>query len=121
LYNTYIFTNKNFNIKKRNLGGGRVVGEVAQTMYTHVSKCKNSKIKGERENKKETWASGVGQVVRVREALSSNPSSGGQKSKVEVLIPSRGSEGESVPKVSPAAGGGWHSVSDGNNTPHIFG
>jgi hypothetical protein len=27
------------------------VGEVAQTMYTHVNKCKNYKIKGERENK----------------------------------------------------------------------
>jgi hypothetical protein len=24
-------------------------GEVAQTMYTHVSKCKNDKIKGERK------------------------------------------------------------------------
>jgi hypothetical protein len=27
-------------------GGGR--REVAQTMYTHVSKCKNDKIKGEK-------------------------------------------------------------------------
>jgi hypothetical protein len=27
------------------VGGG---GEVAQTMYTHVSKCKNDKIKGEK-------------------------------------------------------------------------
>jgi hypothetical protein len=26
-------------------------GEVAQTMYTHVSKCKNDKIKGEKKNK----------------------------------------------------------------------
>jgi hypothetical protein len=25
--------------------------EVAQTMYTHVSKCKNDKIKGERKKK----------------------------------------------------------------------
>jgi hypothetical protein len=24
-------------------------GEVAQTMYTHVSKCKNNKIKGEKK------------------------------------------------------------------------
>jgi hypothetical protein len=29
-----------------------VGGEVAQTMYTHVSKCKNNKIKGERKKKK---------------------------------------------------------------------
>jgi hypothetical protein len=27
-------------------------GEVAQTIYTHISKCKNDKIKGEREKKK---------------------------------------------------------------------
>jgi hypothetical protein len=26
-------------------------GEVAQTMYTHVSKCKNDKIKGEKKKK----------------------------------------------------------------------
>jgi hypothetical protein len=25
-------------------------GEVAQTMYTHVSKCKNNKIKGKKKN-----------------------------------------------------------------------
>jgi hypothetical protein len=25
--------------------------ELAQTIYTHVSKCKNNKIKGERKNK----------------------------------------------------------------------
>jgi hypothetical protein len=30
-------------------GGGK--GEVAQTMSTHVSKCKNDKIKGEEKNK----------------------------------------------------------------------
>jgi hypothetical protein len=29
-----------------------VRGEVAQAMYTHVSKCKNDKIKGERKNNK---------------------------------------------------------------------
>jgi hypothetical protein len=28
--------------------GGLGVREVAQTMYTHVSKCKNNKIKGEK-------------------------------------------------------------------------
>jgi hypothetical protein len=28
-------------------GGGWGEGEVAQTMYMHVSKCKNDKIKGE--------------------------------------------------------------------------
>jgi hypothetical protein len=27
-----------------------VGGEVAQTMYTHVSKCKNNKIKGEKNS-----------------------------------------------------------------------
>jgi hypothetical protein len=27
------------------------VGEVAQTVYTHVSKCKNDRIKGERKKK----------------------------------------------------------------------
>jgi hypothetical protein len=27
-------------------------GEVAKTMYIHVSKCKNDKIKGERKNDK---------------------------------------------------------------------
>jgi hypothetical protein len=31
-------------------GGGGGIGEVAQTMYTHLSKCKNDKIK---ERKKE--------------------------------------------------------------------
>jgi hypothetical protein len=30
------------------LNWGRRCWEVAQTMYTHVSKCKNDKIKGER-------------------------------------------------------------------------
>jgi hypothetical protein len=30
------------------LEAGRL-GEVAQTIYTHVSKCKNDKIKGERK------------------------------------------------------------------------
>jgi hypothetical protein len=30
--------------------GGQGWGEVAQTMYTHVSKCKNNKIKGEKKN-----------------------------------------------------------------------
>jgi hypothetical protein len=30
-------------------------GEVAQAMYTHVSKCKNNKIKG--ESKKKEWQS----------------------------------------------------------------
>jgi hypothetical protein len=29
-------------------GGWGVRGEVAQTMYTHVSKCKSDKIKGEK-------------------------------------------------------------------------
>jgi hypothetical protein len=33
-------------------GGGVWEGEVAQTMYTHVSKCKNDKIKGEKIKKK---------------------------------------------------------------------
>jgi hypothetical protein len=28
---------------------------LAQTMYTHVSKCKNYKIKGEREKKKKEF------------------------------------------------------------------
>jgi hypothetical protein len=32
-----------------NWGGWRSKEEVAQTMYTHVSKCKNDKIKGERK------------------------------------------------------------------------
>jgi hypothetical protein len=32
---------------KRGLGGR----EVAQTMYTHVSKCKNNKIRGEKQTK----------------------------------------------------------------------
>jgi hypothetical protein len=31
----------------RGLEGIRRWGEVAQTMYTHISKCKNDKIKGE--------------------------------------------------------------------------
>jgi hypothetical protein len=31
---------------------GRARGAVAQTMYTHVSKCKNNKIKEEKQNKK---------------------------------------------------------------------
>jgi hypothetical protein len=35
--------------KHKGKGGER--GEVAQTMYTHVSKCKNHKIKGERKDK----------------------------------------------------------------------
>jgi hypothetical protein len=30
-------------------------GEVAQTMYTHVSKCKNDKIKGERKKCPFLW------------------------------------------------------------------
>jgi hypothetical protein len=34
--------------------GGWEGEEVAQTMYTHVSKCKNNKIKGEK-NKKMTF------------------------------------------------------------------
>jgi hypothetical protein len=33
------------------VGRGREEGEVAQTMYTHVSKCKNSKIKERKINK----------------------------------------------------------------------
>jgi hypothetical protein len=37
---------------KWGIGGGRGVGEVAQTMDTHVSKYKNDKIKGEKEKKK---------------------------------------------------------------------
>jgi hypothetical protein len=28
------------------------VGEVEQTMYTHVSKCRNNKIKGEKRKRK---------------------------------------------------------------------
>jgi hypothetical protein len=32
------------------LPGSREEEEVAQTMYTHVSKCKNDKIKGEKKN-----------------------------------------------------------------------
>jgi hypothetical protein len=32
-------------------------GMVAQTMYTHVSKCKNNKIKGERKKKETHLAS----------------------------------------------------------------
>jgi hypothetical protein len=35
------------------VGGGRQEGEVAQTMYTHVSKCKNDKMKERRKRKKE--------------------------------------------------------------------
>jgi hypothetical protein len=31
------------------VGGGRRSGEVAQTMYPHVSKCKNDKIKERRK------------------------------------------------------------------------
>jgi hypothetical protein len=39
---------------KRGLGGRwEVGGEVARTMYTHVSKCKNNKIKGERDRERE--------------------------------------------------------------------
>jgi hypothetical protein len=36
---------------KWRVGGGREKdgGELAQAMYTHVSKCKNNKIKGERK------------------------------------------------------------------------
>jgi hypothetical protein len=30
-------------------GAGEMRGEVARTMYTHVSKCKNDKVKGERK------------------------------------------------------------------------
>jgi hypothetical protein len=33
---------------EQDLSGSRA-GEVAKTMYTHVSKCKNNKIKGERK------------------------------------------------------------------------
>jgi hypothetical protein len=33
-------------LKEKVLGWGR--GDVAQTMYMHVSKCKNDKIKGEK-------------------------------------------------------------------------
>jgi hypothetical protein len=42
------------------IGGGSGVGgwrgweKVVQTMYTHVSKCKNGKIKGERKKSKKT-------------------------------------------------------------------
>jgi hypothetical protein len=32
--------------------GGGVEGEVAQTMNTHVNKCKNNKIKGEKNFQK---------------------------------------------------------------------
>jgi hypothetical protein len=34
---------------KQGLGVVEGWGEVARTMYTHVSKCRNDKIKGERE------------------------------------------------------------------------
>jgi hypothetical protein len=33
-------------------GGG---GKEAQTMYTHVNRCKNDKIKGEKKKKKGSW------------------------------------------------------------------
>jgi hypothetical protein len=37
-----------FSLKSNNVwGGGK--GEVAQTMHTHVSKCRNGKIKGEKK------------------------------------------------------------------------
>jgi hypothetical protein len=40
--------------------GGRVLrGEVPQTMYTHVSKCKNDKIKGEMEKKRWSIVGGL--------------------------------------------------------------
>jgi hypothetical protein len=36
------------------LGKGEgVEGEVAQTMYIHISKCKNDKIKGEKKSQVE--------------------------------------------------------------------
>jgi hypothetical protein len=35
----------------RGLGGWGTGGEVQQTMYTHVSKCKNDKIKGKKKEK----------------------------------------------------------------------
>jgi hypothetical protein len=35
---------------ERERGGLGVSGYVAQTMYTHVSKCKNNKTKGEKIN-----------------------------------------------------------------------
>jgi hypothetical protein len=35
------------------------VGEVAQTMYTHLSKCKNDKMKKERGGKKEESFQGL--------------------------------------------------------------
>jgi hypothetical protein len=35
------------------VGGGEK--EVAQTIYTHVSKCKNDKIKGERKKRRRIW------------------------------------------------------------------
>jgi U3 small nucleolar RNA-associated protein 14 len=33
-------------------GNGGVGGEVAQTIYTHVNKCKNDKLKGENKQTK---------------------------------------------------------------------
>jgi hypothetical protein len=58
------------------LGGG-VRGEVAQTMYTHVSKCKNNK--GEKKKKMACFRmAGMAQVVEhlfcKPEAMNSNPS-----------------------------------------------
>jgi hypothetical protein len=52
--------------RKRDMGElGRMAGrgEVAQTMHTHVSKCKNDKIKGERKKKKKYGFSGAGRLV----------------------------------------------------------
>jgi hypothetical protein len=43
-----------FNKIREEVGTGSAwqsVGRVAQTMYTHVSKCKNDKIKGEEKKK----------------------------------------------------------------------
>jgi hypothetical protein len=37
------------------VGGWGGLGEVAQTMYTHVSKCKNDKIKREKQRNKNVF------------------------------------------------------------------
>jgi hypothetical protein len=39
------------------VGRRGVGGEVAQTMYTHVSRCKKDKIKGEKNKKQENHRS----------------------------------------------------------------
>jgi hypothetical protein len=43
MHNGVIYDNQK--LKSRSFGGWGWGGEVAQTMYTHVGKCKNNKIK----------------------------------------------------------------------------